>query len=194
MLAGHMFQDAISKLSLRKKLIILASIGVILPLLGLTYLQYRSLSELRNTTKGAFKDNLRQGLTIVEAQMKQRLEDVASQTLEPIGGINLSSAEELEKYLAKTKLSHPEIEQIFVFKYSDGTHETNKYGYFGVALIIKAIDREARLAQAKSNFVANVSHELKTPLSLLSLFSEILELGRVKNEEKRVRIQREDIT
>jgi signal transduction histidine kinase len=41
------------------------------------------------------------------------------------------------------------------------------------------------LAQAKSNFVSNVSHELKTPLSLISLFSEILELGRVSNEEKR---------
>jgi signal transduction histidine kinase len=56
----------------------------------------------------------------------------------------------------------------------------------GIALTIRATDREARLAQAKSNFVANVSHELKTPLSLLSLFSEILELGRVKNEEKKI--------
>jgi signal transduction histidine kinase len=53
-----------------------------------------------------------------------------------------------------------------------------------------ATDREARLAQAKSNFVANVSHELKTPLSLLSLFSEILELGRVNNEEKKVEYYR----
>src|SRR4030095_3771791 len=56
----------------------------------------------------------------------------------------------------------------------------------GIALTIRATDREARLAQAKSNFVANVSHELKTPLSLLSLFSEILELGLVKNEEKKI--------
>jgi signal transduction histidine kinase len=61
---------------------------------------------------------------------------------------------------------------------------------FGMALTIRATDREARLAQAKSNFVANVSHELKTPLSLLSLFSEILELGRVKNEEKKLEYYR----
>jgi signal transduction histidine kinase len=60
----------------------------------------------------------------------------------------------------------------------------------GIALTIRATDREARLAQAKSNFVANVSHELKTPLSLLSLFSEILELGRVKNEEKKMEYYR----
>jgi len=56
----------------------------------------------------------------------------------------------------------------------------------GIILTIRATDREARLAEAKSNFVANVSHELKTPLSLLSLFSEILELGRVKNDEKKI--------
>ncbi|HEY0077928.1 MAG TPA: HAMP domain-containing sensor histidine kinase, partial [Pyrinomonadaceae bacterium] len=60
----------------------------------------------------------------------------------------------------------------------------------GIALTIRATDLEARLAQAKSNFVANVSHELKTPLSLLSLFSEILELGRVKNEEKKIEYYR----
>jgi signal transduction histidine kinase len=55
----------------------------------------------------------------------------------------------------------------------------------GIALTLRATDREARLAQAKSNFVSNVSHELKTPLSLLTLFSEILELGRVNSEEKK---------
>ena len=92
MLSLSMFRDAISKLSLRKKLTILASVGVFLPVLVLTYMQYRSLTELQNKTKGAFKDNLRQGITIVERQMKQRLEDVAAQTLNPIGSINLSSA------------------------------------------------------------------------------------------------------
>ncbi len=86
-----MFRNLISKLSLRKKLTILASVGVFLPLLVLTYMQYRSLAELQNKTKGAFKDNLRQGLTIVERQMEQRLEDVADQTLGPIGSIHLSS-------------------------------------------------------------------------------------------------------
>jgi hypothetical protein len=59
-----------------EKLTILASVGVFLPLLVLTYMQYRSLAELQSKTKGAFKDNLRQGLTYVEHQMKQRLEGV----------------------------------------------------------------------------------------------------------------------
>jgi signal transduction histidine kinase len=326
------------ELSLRKKLIILASVGVFLPVLVLTYLQYRSLTELQNKTKGAFKDNLRQGLTIVERQMKRRLEEVAAQTLEPIGSIKFSSpeaAEQILRHFANEKRRHPEIEDFFAFGYgseqnknlrsdilsvferarmgqgfldgnrkylfaegkylfyplNDSTREefvgvllserfvkddliagsisktlniyhdntaassaisitisdennrvlfsngaaqnghlfeTNfdrpfsnwKVGIglkntnldelarnsflhsagatvlvllvllFGMSLTIRATDREARLAQAKSNFVANVSHELKTPLALLSLFSEILELGRVNNEEKRTEYYR----
>jgi len=358
MLSLGVVRDAIRKLSLRKKLAILVSVGVLLPVLMLSYLQYRSLSELQNKTKGAFKDNLRQGLTIVEHQMKQRLEGVAAQTLNPIGSIHLSSreaseaaAEEFEKYFTNVKRSHPEIQEIFVFGYPGDQQKTYAYIYSdkfvktsaeshilsvfersrtsqnfldanrkylfgegkylfypltdpttgaqsgfagvllneafvnndliagtinkilkiyhlntaassdiairisdengrvlysneatqneyfletnfdrpfsnwkagvglkdtnldqlarnsflhsagatvlvlvfllgGIALTIRATDREARLAQAKSNFVANVSHELKTPLSLLSLFSEILELGRVKNEEKRTEYYR----
>ena len=361
MLSHGMFRGTIRNLSLRQKLVILVAVGVLLPLLVLTYMQYRSLDELQNKTKGAFKDNLRQGLTIVEQRMRQRLEDIAVQTLKPIGTMRLSfpeSAEEFEKYFANVKRSHLEIEEIFVFGYSSNQQKTIPHAYIysnrflktdgtgftaehfdtlrlfdktrmsknfvdanrkylflhdssptsgmhqgtylfyplndlpkgeengfagvllkesfvyddliagiisplitshspamaatisdenqrvlysngapqggqlletnldrpfsdwkaaiglkdtnvdalardsflhsagatvlvllfllgGIALTIRATDREARLAQAKSNFVANVSHELKTPLSLISLFSEILELGRVNNEEKK---------
>ena len=330
MLSFRVFRDALRKLSLRKKLTILASVGVLLPLLVLTYMQYRSLVELQNKTKGAFKDNLRQGLTIVEQQMKQRLVDIAAKTLNPIDSMNLSSGEnaaELEGYFTGVKRSHDEIEEIFVFGDSAGqavfdrarmaqsfldndrtylfsgrylfyplkdstngeqsrfagvllresfitdeliagtitktinaqhgntaspamaitiTDENGRVLYAnaaaqseylletnfdrpfsnwkaqialkntnldeltrnsflhsagaallvlvfllgGITLTLRATDREARLAQAKSNFVANVSHELKTPLSLLSLFSEILELGRVKNDEKKTEYYR----
>ena len=367
---ARMFRGVISRLSMRKRLVILASVGVFLPVVALSYMQYRSLAELEKKTKGAFRDNLRQGLSIVERQMKQRLEEVGSETLTPIGSIQPSSdggAEEIEKHFASVKRSHPEIEEIFSFTYSD-EKETSSYAYLysdkfvklaqaeftptqfhilslfeksrvaqsfldgsrkylfvydsctecpptiarqgaylfypladptsgrqnglagvflnkgfvsddllagsirktlniyhddtaaapdiaititdennqvyfsnaaaqngylletnfnrpfsnwkvrlglknsnldaiarnsflqsagatllvlllllgGIILTIRATDREARLAEAKSNFVANVSHELKTPLSLLTLFSEILELGRVKNEEKKI--------
>jgi len=335
-----MFRDVTKKLSLRKKLTILALGGVLLPLLVLTYLQYRSLTELQNKTKGAFKDNLRQGITIVQDRMRQRLEAIAAQTL-----LLPDDTEKLEKHFADVKRSHPEVDEIFAFTkgvayfYSDKFEKTAQAGFTpkqshiqslfdrsraaqsfldanrkylflhdssptsdlrqgtylfyplseqsafagvllkenfvgddliagvirplvashsptmavtlsdenqrvlysngppqngnlletnldrpfsswkaavglkdtnidalardsflhsagatalvlvvalcGIALAIRATDREARLAQAKSNFVANVSHELKTPLSLLSLFSEILELGRVKSEEKK---------
>jgi len=334
---------------------------VLLPIGVLTYMQYRSLAELQDKTKGAFKDNVRQGLTLVENRMKQRLQDIAAEILNPVDSLQPSSparTEELETYFARVKSSHPQIDEIFLFDessenttgplayvYSDALvkvsraqvtpaqqrilflfekafldenflDDKRKYllvhdygvdgfisfpggtyifyplrnsispsrhfagvllnehfvkddliggtigplvashsprfgvtisdesqhilysngppqnGYIlesnfdrpfsnwkaavglmdtnidalardsflhsagatllvlvfllgGIALTIRATDREARLAQAKSNFVANVSHELKTPLSLISLFSEILELGRVNNEEKK---------
>ena len=54
----------------------------------------------------------------------------------------------------------------------------------GLFLILRSAAREVRLAQAKSAFVSNVSHELKTPLALIRLFAETLELGRVKDPLK----------
>lgn len=54
----------------------------------------------------------------------------------------------------------------------------------GIFLILGAAHREMKLAEAKSAFVSNVSHELKTPLSLIRLFGETLESGRVASPEK----------
>src|SRR5687767_11167782 len=164
MLSLGMLREVIDKLSLRKKLIILASVGVFLPVLVLTYLQYRSLTELQNKTKGAFKDNLRQGFTIVQRQIKQRLENVAAKTLEPVGNLHLSSlpspaaAGEVEKHFANAKRSNPEIEEIFAFTYSDGNEKTNRYAYIYSDKFVKL---------ARSEFTPAQSH-------ILSLFDRSL--------------------
>jgi two-component system phosphate regulon sensor histidine kinase PhoR len=55
----------------------------------------------------------------------------------------------------------------------------------GAFIIYKNIRKEVKLAQMKSDFVANVSHELRTPLSLIHMYAETLEMGRVKDEKKR---------
>ena len=55
---------------------------------------------------------------------------------------------------------------------------------FGVFFIARAAAREVRLAELKSNFVSSVSHDLKTPLALIQLFAETLELGRMKNTDR----------
>ena len=54
----------------------------------------------------------------------------------------------------------------------------------GVYLTIRDMNRELQLSKLKSNFVSSVSHELKTPLALIRMFSETLLLGRVKDERK----------
>lgn len=54
----------------------------------------------------------------------------------------------------------------------------------GVFFIARAAAREVRVAEMKSTFVSSVSHDLKTPLALIQLFAETLELGRVKNVER----------
>jgi two-component system phosphate regulon sensor histidine kinase PhoR len=55
----------------------------------------------------------------------------------------------------------------------------------GVAMILLAAERERRISSLKSEFVANVSHELKTPLALVRMFGEMLQSGRVASEDKR---------
>ncbi|MBA3819822.1 MAG: HAMP domain-containing histidine kinase [Deltaproteobacteria bacterium] len=47
-----------------------------------------------------------------------------------------------------------------------------------------AIRRERRLNELKSEFISNVSHELKTPLSIISMFGEMLAEGRTKSPEQ----------
>lgn len=55
----------------------------------------------------------------------------------------------------------------------------------GVGFLIYAAVKESRLNALRSEFIANVSHELKTPLSVVRMFSEMLMTGRVRDEKKR---------
>jgi len=54
----------------------------------------------------------------------------------------------------------------------------------GVALYHRAAVKEGRVAQLKSSFVSNVSHEMKTPLAKIQMFAETLEGGRIQDPAK----------
>jgi len=51
--------------------------------------------------------------------------------------------------------------------------------------LTRVVRREVALSELKSGFVADVSHELKTPLALIRMFAEMLKDGRVASQEKR---------
>jgi signal transduction histidine kinase len=55
----------------------------------------------------------------------------------------------------------------------------------GLAATYRLVRRETETARLKAEFVANVSHDLKTPLSLIRVFGETLEMGRVRDEATR---------
>ncbi len=55
----------------------------------------------------------------------------------------------------------------------------------GAIVIVLVAEKERRISSLKSEFVANVSHELKTPLALVRMFAEMLQSGRVASPEKR---------
>ncbi len=55
----------------------------------------------------------------------------------------------------------------------------------GSLLLLTDLRRQLLLARQKSDFVSNVSHELKTPLTSIRMFSELLAEDRVEDLEKR---------
>jgi len=54
----------------------------------------------------------------------------------------------------------------------------------GVVLILRDVSREQRLASLRSDFVSNVTHELKTPLTSIRMFAETIRLGRIRNKRE----------
>lgn len=55
--------------------------------------------------------------------------------------------------------------------------------YGGLLLVLQDVSAFRRLERMRSEFVANVSHELKTPIAAVKGFSETLLAGAVKDEE-----------
>ncbi|HTV75485.1 MAG TPA: HAMP domain-containing sensor histidine kinase [Candidatus Baltobacteraceae bacterium] len=54
----------------------------------------------------------------------------------------------------------------------------------GSWLIVSNLNSELKLARQKTDFVSNVSHELKTPLTSIRMFSELLSENRVADSAK----------
>ena len=55
----------------------------------------------------------------------------------------------------------------------------------GIYISITTLIREVKSARLKSDFVSNITHELKTPLTAIKLFVETLLMGRAADEAER---------
>ena len=55
----------------------------------------------------------------------------------------------------------------------------------GSLLIVTDLKQQLALARQKTDFVSNVSHELKTPLTSIRMFSELLSEGKVADDGQR---------
>lgn len=54
----------------------------------------------------------------------------------------------------------------------------------GAFFLVRSVGRESELAAMKVDLVSRVSHELKTPLSMIKMYGETLGMGRTKNREQ----------
>ncbi|MCJ7588428.1 MAG: HAMP domain-containing histidine kinase [Candidatus Aminicenantes bacterium] len=57
--------------------------------------------------------------------------------------------------------------------------------FFGGFLAIRSTAKELKLARMKSDFVATVSHEFRTPLTSIRYMAELLQRGRVRDEARK---------
>jgi signal transduction histidine kinase len=57
--------------------------------------------------------------------------------------------------------------------------------FLGGMMAIKSTAKELRLAELKSDFVSTVSHEFRTPLMSIRYLAELLQRGRVRDEERK---------
>jgi signal transduction histidine kinase len=56
---------------------------------------------------------------------------------------------------------------------------------FGGYLLLRDVNRDVRMTEVRSQFVASVSHELKTPLTAIRMYAETLAMGRSRDENTR---------
>ena len=82
-------------------------------------------------------------------------------------------------------LSYPE-EKIFRL-YSNAIKHPERDGVIGIIIVIQDVTEIKKLEKMRSEFVANVSHELKTPLTSIKGFVETLKSGAIEDENASIR-------
>ena len=96
---------------------------------------------------------------------------------------------DLQNFLKRTLTTH-ELIEMDIMLYSEGEHIVNLRGTIlrdgeghrmGALIVLDDVTRLRKLENIRRDFVANVSHELKTPITAIKGFSETLSTGEVKD-------------
>lgn len=150
-----------------------------------------SIEKSQNDTVEAILTKMKEGLVIFDRSLRLVLiNDSAINILKPINSKKGSHILELTN---ESKILDA-VNEGFKGKYIKGEIEIDNkiYEYFispeseslgGVALLLTDKTYENSLKQKREEFTSNVTHELKTPLTIISGFAELLKSGNVEEEK-----------
>ena len=96
-----------------------------------------------------------------------------------------------EDYLIQVSLKNENIIDQAVFRrkitYGIGLFLFLGTMALGLYLLIQDVNREKRMNKLKANFVSNVTHELKTPLTSINMFAEALNMGKDSLDSRQIK-------
>lgn len=155
--------------------------------------------ELQKSEQEAVFSAIPQGILVVnEKEIVVRMNPGASELLgipaEEAMGKSIQEIvrkQQLQKFVAETLASNEPVETDFVLRTSTGDifiqargvtlRSLNNNGA-GAVIVLNNVTRIKRLKNVRREFVANVSHELKTPVTAIKGFVETLMEGAIEDE------------
>lgn len=146
-------------------------------------------SIMSNMVSGVMLVNQNGRVELINSAMEkffsQHSENIVGQPFDKVGeGIGLG--ELIRRVLEDNRKVHDEVHSYYPEERIMDAHLAPYYGQGwqkkGVIIVLHDITDIRRLEKMRSDFVANVSHELKTPVTSVKGFSETLLSGEVKDE------------
>ncbi|KAK6025579.1 putative UMP kinase [Ostertagia ostertagi] len=137
--------------------------------------------------------NIYRGMNEAETGIERAQGDYMGMLATVINGMALQAA--LEKAGVKTRLqSAIKMEQVaepYIRRRAMRHLEKGRVVIFGAgtafALTVRTLFNQKKLSEIKSDFINNMTHELKTPLATISLAVDALNNHKVINDEEKIR-------